>query len=114
MGQIAIPYPDDPKLGAWARRYETEFSSVATVQALTAYRNARLFLAVLRQAGKQPTAEGFIHMLETRGTWTDPVLGGLPVEFTATDHLGSHTSLLAQIRKGRWTVLTDPIPAIRH
>jgi branched-chain amino acid transport system substrate-binding protein len=114
VGQIAIPYQDDPKLGAWARRYETEFSSVATVQALTAYRNARLFLAVLRQSGPQPTSEGFIHMLETRGTWTDPVLGGLPVEFSATDHLGSHTSLLAQIRKGRWTVLTDPLPSTRH
>ncbi len=113
VGQIAIPYADDPKLGVWARRFEARFSSVATVQALTAYRNARLFLAALRQAGPQPSQAGFARLLERRGTWTDPVLGGLPVEFTKADHLGSHSSLLAQIRRGRWVVLADPLPDIR-
>jgi branched-chain amino acid transport system substrate-binding protein len=113
VGQSPIPYPEDAKLGAWATRYEARFSSVATVQALTAYRHARLFLAALRQAGPQPTQAGFARLLETRGAWTDPALGGLPIEFTPSDHLGSHNSLLAQIRRGRWVVLTDPLPGIR-
>ena len=54
VGQVPIPYADDKKLGAWVKRYEARFSAVPTVQALTAYRNARLFLSALRQAGRSP------------------------------------------------------------
>jgi ABC-type branched-subunit amino acid transport system substrate-binding protein len=113
MGQTAMPYPEDAKLGAWASRYEARFSAVATIQALTAYRSARLFLAALRQAGPQPTQAAFARLLESRGAWTDPALGGLPIEFTPADHLGTHGSLLAQIRGGRWVVLADPLPDLR-
>ena len=105
VGQVSIPYADDKKLSAWVKRYETRFSAVPTVQALTAYRNARLFLSVLRQAGRNPTQAGVANVLETRGSWTDPELGGLPIEFTPKDHLGGHSGLLAQIRGGRWVVL---------
>jgi branched-chain amino acid transport system substrate-binding protein len=107
IGQVPIPYADDKKLGAWVKRYEARFSAVATVQALTAYRNARLFLAVLRQAGRTPTQSGVAAVLETRGSWTDPEIGGLPIEFTPTDHLGGHSGLLAQVRGGRWVLLAD-------
>lgn len=109
VSQVAIPYADDPKLGAWARHYEARFAAVANVQALTAYRNARLFLATLRQAGPAPTQIAFARLLENRGIWTDHALGGLPIEFTKDDHLGSHRSLLAQIQHGRWVVLADPV-----
>jgi ABC-type branched-subunit amino acid transport system substrate-binding protein len=107
VGQVAIPYADDMRLRAWVKRYEARFSAVPTVQALTAYRNARLFLSVLRQTGRTPTQIGFATVLETRGAWTDPELGGLPVEFSPTDHLGGHSGLLAQVRGGRWVVLAD-------
>jgi len=107
VGQFPIPYPDDRQLGAWVRSYESRFSTIPSVQALTAYRNARYFLAVLRQMGARPTQVGFAHILETREAWTDPMLGGLPIEFSPTDHLGSHSGILAQVRRGRWVVLAD-------
>jgi ABC-type branched-subunit amino acid transport system substrate-binding protein len=109
VGQVAIPYADDKKLGSWVKRYEKRFSAVPTVQALTAYRNARLFLSVLRQAGRNPTQASVASVLETRGSWTDPELGGLPIEFTPKDHLGGHSGLLAQVRGGRWVALTDDL-----
>jgi len=109
VGQVPIPYPDDPKLGPWTRRYEQEFAAIANVHALAAYRSTHLFLTVLRQAGPALSQAQFVRLLETREAWTDPALGGLPAEFSAMDHLGSHTSLLAQIRRGRWTVLADPV-----
>jgi len=111
VGQIAIPYADDKKLSAWVKRYEKRFSAVPNVQALTAYRNARLFLSVLRQAGRNPTQASVANVLETRGSWTDPELGGLPIEFTPKDHLGGHSGLLAQVRGGRWVVLADNLVA---
>jgi ABC-type branched-subunit amino acid transport system substrate-binding protein len=107
VGHVAIPYADDTKLRGWVKRYEARFSAVPTVQALTAYRNARLFLSVLRQAGRMPTQAAVANILETRGSWTDPELGGLPIEFTPKDHLGGHSGLLAQVRNGRWVVLAD-------
>ena len=107
VGQVPIPYADDKKLGPWVKRYEARFSAVPTVQALTAYRNARLFLAALRQAGRTPTQAGVAGVLETRGSWTDPELGGLPIEFTPTDHLGGHSGLLVQVRGSRWVPLAD-------
>jgi len=113
VGQFPIPYADDRQLGIWVRRYEAEFSAIASVQALNAYRSARYFLAVLRQTGANPTQAGFAHILETREAWTDPVLGGLPIEFSPVDHLGSHSGMLAQIRRGRWVVLADNLVAAR-
>jgi ABC-type branched-subunit amino acid transport system substrate-binding protein len=109
IGHVPIPYADDPKLRPWVKRYEARFSSVASVQALTAYRNARYFFAVLRQAGRLPTQEGVASILETRGSWTDPQLGGLPIEFSPSDHLGGHSGLLAQVRNRRWVLVSDDL-----
>ncbi len=115
VGQVSMPYPEDAKLAPFVKRYEARFSSVANVHALAAYRSARLFFAVMRQAGPNPTSAQFARTLETRGSWTDPTLGGLPVEFSESDHLGTRTSLLTQIRRGRWAVLNDPAaPALRR
>jgi len=113
VGQFPIPYTDDRQLGQWARSYEARFSTVPSVQALTAYRNARYFLAVLRQMGLRPTQVGLAQLLETREAWTDPMLGGLPIEFSPTDHLGSHSGILAQVRRGRWVVLNETLTAAR-
>jgi branched-chain amino acid transport system substrate-binding protein len=107
VGQVPMPYADDPRLSAWVRRYEARFSAVPSVQALVAYRNARYFISALRQAGRSPTQAGLAAIFETRGSWTDPELGGLPIEFGPADHLGSHSLLLAQVRAGRWVLLTD-------
>ena len=112
VSQVSIPYADDKRLRGWVKRYEMRFSAVPTVQALTAYRNARLFLSVLRQAGRNPTQASVANVLETRGSWTDPELGGLPIEFTPRDHLGGHSGLLAQVRGGRW-VLADDLASAR-
>jgi len=111
VSQVAIPYADDMRLRGWVKRYETRFAAVPTVQALTSYRNARLFLSVLRQAGRNPTQAGVANVLETRGSWTDPELGGLPIEFTPKDHLGGHSGLLAQVRGGRWVLADDRVSA---
>ena len=114
VSQVPIPYPNDPKLGPWITRYEARFSAVPNVHALAAYRNARLFLDVLKEAGGSATPSELAHLLETRGAWTDPLLGGLLAEFSATDHLGSHASLLTQIKKGRWIIAPDAQPELRR
>jgi branched-chain amino acid transport system substrate-binding protein len=99
-----IPYPDDadPALRAWVKRYETRFHTVASAEALRAYLAARLFGEVLRRAGPALTRARFAHVLEAMPPWRDPTYGGVPVDFTARDHLGFHSGFLAQVRGGRW------------
>ena len=71
-----------------------------------------LGISVLRQAGRNPTQSGVAAILETRGSWTDPEIGGLPIEFSRTDHLGGHSGLVAQVRGGRWVLLADNLVSV--
>jgi branched-chain amino acid transport system substrate-binding protein len=105
VGQVPIPYPDDRLLGEWARNYENRFDSVATKQALTAYRNAKLFLTVLERVGRTPTQANFRHALETLGPWTDAVIGMSPILFTEEEHQGQLDSFFVQAKKGRWEIV---------
>ncbi|HEY2069003.1 MAG TPA: ABC transporter substrate-binding protein [Rhizomicrobium sp.] len=99
-----IPYPDDsdPALRAWVKRYETRFHTVASADAFRAYQDARLFAEVLRRNGPTLTRAGFAQTLEAMAPWRDPTYGGVPVDFTARDHLGFHSAFLAQVKGGRW------------
>jgi len=110
VGQIPIPYPNDPQLGPWTRHYEARFGTIASKEALTAWRNTRLFLTALGQAGRIPTQQSVRHALETLPPWIDPMIGGEPVRFTPEDHLGQHQGFLARVRGGRWTILEQRSP----
>jgi ABC-type branched-subunit amino acid transport system substrate-binding protein len=105
VGQTPIPYPNDRLLGDWAQRYEVRFGAVATKEALTAYRNATLFLTVLERVGRTPTQANFRHALETLGPWTDPLVNFAPILFTPDVHQGQLDSFLAQARGGRWVIV---------
>jgi branched-chain amino acid transport system substrate-binding protein len=110
LGQIPIPYGNDPLLGEWARNYEEKFDMIASAQALSAYRNARLFLAVLGRVGRTPTQANFRHALETLGPWTDPLIAMPPIIFSPENHQGLHDVFLAQVQGGRWVIVPHISP----
>lgn len=110
IGKIPIPYTSDRLLGDWAQSYESKFGSIASTQALTAYRNAKLFLNVLDRVGRTPTQPNFRHALETLGPWTDPLIDMPPIIFSAEDHNGLHDLFLAQARNGRWIIVPQVSP----
>jgi branched-chain amino acid transport system substrate-binding protein len=110
VGQIPIPYTNDRLLGEWARNYDTKFDTVASMQALAAYRNARLFLEVLTRVGRTPTQANFRHALETLGPYSDPLIDMPPIIFSAGDHSGQHDVFLAQARRGRWVIIPQISP----
>lgn len=113
VGQFAVPRADDPHAGlrAWVARYERKFTAVATAQALYGATMGHLFVEALKRAGAQPTQANFAKALEDMEPWTDPALGGVPIDFTAENHLGARTGFLAQMRGGRWVQLTGPLDA---
>jgi ABC-type branched-subunit amino acid transport system substrate-binding protein len=107
VGQVPIPYPDDPHLKDWVERYSERFKAVATPQALAAYRNARLFLTVLQNTGPAPTRERFVTALEEMGPWTESELAVRPVMYSEPEDLRANVSFLAQVRGGRWAILPE-------
>ena len=111
ISQTPIPYPDDPnpKLRAWTAEYEKRFNLVANVQAVGAYTLARLFAEALERAGPEPTAESFTQALVDMEPWVDPDFGGVPIDFSEGDHLGTKSGFLAQIKEGRWVTLSEPM-----
>ncbi len=110
VSDMPIPYPNDRVLGAWAHDYQARYGVIASRQALTAYRNARFFLAALTRAGRTPTQENFRHALETMPPWTDPLIGGMAIRFSADNHQAQTGGFLAQARGGRWSVVVQRSP----
>ena len=100
----------DPLLAEWARNFEAKFDTIASAQALSAYRNARLFVAVLARVGRTPTQANFRHALETLGPWTDPLIDMPPIIFSAENHQGLHDVFLAQVQGGRWVIVAQISP----
>lgn len=104
-----IPYPVTARtLNGWARRFEARFHTLASAQALRAYLDGRLFVEALRRSGRHPTPLYFARVLEAMPPWTDPIYGGVAVDYNASDHLGLHTGFLAHFVRGRWQVLKMP------
>jgi ABC-type branched-subunit amino acid transport system substrate-binding protein len=108
VADTPIPYRDDagPKLRAWAASYQRKFGAPPTLQALQGYLNAKLFADAVRKTGAVLTQANFARTLEKMEPWTDARVGGLPVKFSAQDHLGVHAGFLARVQKGRWATLT--------
>ena len=104
VADVPIPYANDanPKLRGWAASYQRKYGATATLQALQAYLNARLFADTVRKTGAVLTQANFAHTLETMETWTNARLDGLPIKFLPHDHLGVHAGFLARVQKGRW------------
>ncbi len=83
---------------------------VASAQALSAYRNARLFLNVLTRVGRTPTQANFRHALETLGPYSDPLIDMPPIMFSVDNHSGQQDVFLAQTRRGRWVIIPQISP----
>ncbi len=108
---IPIPYPTtrNARLRVWIETYERRFRSIASMQALRAYLDGKLFAAALARSGPHPTPLRFARVLEAMPAWSDPALGGVPVDYTAKDHLGLHAAYLTQIANGRWRLIGQPM-----
>lgn len=109
-GISVLPHPyaegASPALAGWIERYRDRFGAAPNVWSVMGYTLADLFLRAAEAAGPALTAEGFAAALE--GLRSPPDLFGSPqYRFSATDHLGNRHGRLAQIRNGRWELLTD-------
>jgi ABC-type branched-subunit amino acid transport system substrate-binding protein len=102
------PYVDgaSPALAAWIARYRERFGTAPNVWSVMGYTVADLFVQAAQQAGSELNTERFVGALEQLQSTPD-IFGGPVYRFTPDDHLGNRHGRLAQIRDGRWQLLTD-------
>lgn len=102
------PYAEDaaPALAAWIARYRERFGTAPNVWSVMGYTVADLFVQAAQQAGPELDTERFVATLERLQTTPD-IFGGPVYRFSPDDHLGNRHGRLAQIRDGRWQLLTD-------
>ncbi len=109
-GVCVVPHPyaegANPELAGWIADYRKRFGAEPNVWSVMGYTAADLFVRAARKAGPKLTTESFVAALEQVRTPGD-FFGSPEYAFSATDHLGNHHRRLAQIRNGRWVIISD-------
>lgn len=109
-GISVLPHPyaegASPALAGWIERYRSRFGAAPNVWSVMGYTLADLFVRAAEAAGPTLTAERFAAALEALRSPPD-FFGSPQYRFDPTDHLGNRHGRLAQIRNGRWELLTD-------
>ncbi len=109
-GVSVLPHPyaegANSPLAAWIERYRARFKAEPNVWSVMGYTLADMFVRTAEAAGPELTTESFARTLE-RTTFPRDYFGSPNYRFTADDHLGNRHGRLAQIRNGRWELITD-------
>lgn len=110
FGVTVLPHPYEegatPALADWIERYRTRFGAAPNVWSAMGYTVAELFVQAVERAGPELTVETFVSAMESLHTGRD-IFGGPEYRFSIDDHLGNRLGRIAQIRAGRWEILTD-------
>jgi branched-chain amino acid transport system substrate-binding protein len=102
------PYPDEKNkpLMDWISAYKQRYNADPNYYAVIAYVSADLFVQAAQKAGATLTTDSFAAALE--GSTREPDYFGTPrYSFSSTEHLGTRTARVEQIRNGRWEKVTD-------
>jgi ABC-type branched-subunit amino acid transport system substrate-binding protein len=109
-GVSVLPHPyaegADAALADWIARYRTRFGVAPNVWSAMGYTAADLFVRAAEGAGPELTVARFVAAMESVHAGRD-IFGGPEYRFSAREHLGNRRGRLAQIRDGRWVILTD-------
>lgn len=109
-GVSVLPHPyaegANSQLAAWIERYRARFKAEPNVWSVMGYTLADLFVRTAEATGPSLTVEAFARTLENTEFSRD-YFGSPNYRFTPEDHLGNRYGRLAQIRNGRWELITD-------
>jgi len=108
---ILSSYPDPqatdlPSLKEWAKRYQEWFQKPPEMTCYPGYEAVHFFGVAAERAGRDLTREKLIDALETFKDVPTP-LGGPPVSFSPTSHLGSKYYFMSQIKGGKFVKISD-------
>jgi len=107
---MAKIYADDeksPEVQAWWDRYVALYGEEPDLPAMEGYRAADLVVTALERAGRDLTVDRLVAALEGISEYHD--IFGYEVSFSPQKHSGAATSVLSQVRNGRWVTLAQSI-----
>ena len=109
VSTVFFPYLDveQQPLRFWANKYKTKFGDDPSTYATGTYATIEIFIRAAQKAGPNLTTDSFIKAMETMGEIPADLFGTPPMNFSATQRLGSPLSRLSQIQDGRWKVVAD-------
>lgn len=109
-GVSVLPHPyaegANSQLAGWIEHYRARFGAAPNVWSVMGYSLADMFVRTAEATGRDLTPEAFARTLE-RLEFTRDYFGSPSYRFSADDHLGNRHGRLAQIRNGRWELITD-------
>ncbi|MFT3760013.1 ABC transporter substrate-binding protein [Thauera sp.] len=109
-GVSVLPHPyaegANPWLAGWIERYRARFGAAPNVWSVMGYTLADMFVRTAEATGRDLTPEAFARTLE-RIEFASDDFGSPVYRFSAADHLGNRHGRLAQIRNGRWELISD-------
>ncbi|WP_341647220.1 ABC transporter substrate-binding protein [Thauera sp. SDU_THAU2] len=102
------PYAEGANLWleSWIARYRARFGAMPNVWSVMGYTLADMFVRTAEATGRDLTPEAFARTLE-RSEFAGDAFGSPSYRFSTDDHLGNRHGRLAQIRNGRWELITD-------
>ncbi len=113
-GTVLIPHPyadaANPVLTAWIETYKQKFLVEPNTWSVMAYAGADLFVRAAQQAGPKADAMAVAKTLERTHLAPD-ALGNPAFVLSASDHLALRRVRVAQIREGRWQIVSDFLSA---
>ncbi len=103
-----IPYADtaSPEVKAWMARYKDKFGQDANIQSVVGYLVVTTTAVGMENAGRDLTPDSLAAGLEKISNLPN-IFGSAPISFSASDHLATRKTFIAQIKNGRWEKLTD-------
>ena len=103
-----LPYADTASAPVldWMKRYKARTQQDAAIEAVVGYAQITLAAQGIANAGRELTVDSLVAGLERIRNYRN-IFGASPMSFSADNHLGSRRTALAQLRQGRWVLLTD-------
>ena len=110
MGLTEMPYVDSgvASVKKFVEDYKKKFNVDPNIGAVYGYVAADLTVQGLKNAGKDLTLDSFIKGLEAIKNYKD-IFNGPQVSFGPNTRQGANSSLLAQVKGGKWTRVTEPL-----
>jgi len=105
-----IPYPDSPspEVRDWLQRYKARYNQDGAVESAVGYSVLQTLALGLKNAGRDLTVDSFVAGLEQIRDYRN-IFGSSPITLTPKDHLGARRSYVAQLKSGKWELLTKDL-----
>lgn len=110
VGHIKPIYRDTAtgEAAQWIDRYKQKFGVEPTIASALGHVIMDVTVLALEKAGPELTTKALVGAIEGVKDYRD-IFGGPALSFGPKQHLGSHQSLLMQVKGGRWAFVAGPI-----